>query len=326
MLAALVFALWVPAQAQQPAKPPRIGFIRLGSPPDPMVEAFRQGLRELRYEEGKNITVEYRWTDGKPERLSAVAAELVRLKVDVIVAPGSTVARAVKQAIAIIPIVITAIPDPVGEGFVASLSHPGGNITGLSNLSPDLSGKRLEILKEAFPKISRLAVLRTPEEEGGQMKATEDVAKSLGLKLQPFDARSPTDIETAFSMMPKRNIDAFVVLGSAILFEHRKLLAELAAKSRRPAMYPHVGFVEPGGLMSYGPDFSDLYRRAAIYVDKILKGRKPADLPVEQPMKFELVINLKTAKQIGLTVPPECARAGAEGDSVRQTYRVKGKA
>ncbi len=303
VLIVLVFALNLPAQAQQ-AKMPRIGFIRIGSPPDPLVEAFRLGLRQLGYEEGKNITVEYRWTDGKPERLAAVAAEMVQGKLDVIVTSGSTTARAVKQATTTISIVITAIPDPVGEGFVASLAHPGGNITGLSNLSPDLSGKRLEILKEAFPKISRLAVLRTPEEEGGQTKAIEQVAKALGLNLQPFDVRTQTDIETAFSMMPKRKTDALIVIGSAILFEHRMLLAELAAKSRRPAMYPHAGFVDPGGLMSYGPDFSDLYRRAAIYVDKLLKGRKPNDLPVEQPMKFEFVINLKAAKQIGLTIPP----------------------
>jgi putative tryptophan/tyrosine transport system substrate-binding protein len=303
-LAGVVLALGLPAQAQQPSNMPRIGFIRIGSPPDPMVEAFRQGLRDLGYEERKNITVEYRWTDAKPERLSALAAELVRLKLDVLVAPGSTVARAVKQANATIPVVITAIPDPVREGFVASLAQPGGNFTGLSNLSPDLSGKRLEILKETFPKIFRLAVLRTPEEEGGQMKATAEVAKTLGLKLQLYDARSRTDIETAFSLMVKSNADALIVLGSAILFEHRVPLAELAVTSRRPAMYPHVGFVDPGGLMSYGPDFPDLYRRAAIYVDKILKGRKPADLPVEQPMKFELVINLKAAKRSGLTIPP----------------------
>ena len=300
------------AQAQQPRKPPRVGILRLGSPPDPMIEAFRRGLRELGYVEGQNIALELRWTEGKADRLGDLAAELVRLNVDVIVAPGGVAARAAKQASMAIPIVMVAVSDPVDEGLVASLARPGGNITGLSNMSPDLSGKRLEMLKEISPKTSRVAVLYTPDEEGrSQAKATEEAGRVLKLQLQPLEARGLADIERAFTTMARERAEALLVLGSAVIFEHRKRLAEMAAKSRRPALYPHIGFVEPGGLMSYGPDFPDLYRRAAVYVDKILKGTKPSDLPIEQPTKFELVINLKAAKQIGLTIPPNLL-AGAD--------------
>jgi putative ABC transport system substrate-binding protein len=304
-LGALVFALGFPAEAQQPRKTPRVGILRLGSPPDPLVEAFRRGLRELGYVEDQNITVELRWTEGKADRLDDLAAELVRLKVDVIVAPGGLAARAANRASMAIPIVMIAVTNPVGEGLVTSLARPGGNITGLSNMSFDLSGKRLETLKEISPKTSRVAVLYTPDEEGrSQAQATEEAGRVLKLQLQPLEARGLADIERAFTTMARERAEALLVLGSAVIFEHRRRLAELAAKSRRPALYPHSGFVEPGGLMSYGPDFPDLYRRAAVYVDKILKGTKAADLPVEQPTKFELVINLKTAKQIGLTIPP----------------------
>lgn len=292
------------AGAQQPKKVPRVGFLRHGSPPDPLVDAFRRGLRDIGYVEGENIAIEYRWTEGKSDRLNNFAAELIGLKVDALVAPGVLPARAAKQATTTIPIVITAIPDPIGEGFIASLARPGSNLTGLSTISPDLSGKRLEIFKEAYLKLSRLAVLSTPAEEGGQAKATEQAAKEFGLHAQVFEVRRRTDIEMAFSSMVQKRYDGFVVLGSGILFEHRKTLGELAVKNQRPAMYPHKAFTEPDGLMSYGPDFPDLFRRAAIYVDKILKGAKPSELPVEQPAKFELVINLKAAKQIGLTIPP----------------------
>jgi putative ABC transport system substrate-binding protein len=302
-LLALLIAFSLPAEAQQPKKTPRVGILRLGSPPDPLIEAFRQGLRDLGYAEGQNIAIELRWTEGRADRLGELAAELVRLKMDVIVAGGGVAARAAKQATGVIPIIVVAVNNPVGEGLVASLARPGGNVTGLSNVSPDLSGKRLETLKDAFPKVSRVAVLYTPAEEGGQVKATEVAAEALGLQIQPFEIRRSSDIETAFSTMVSGRAEALLVLGSSILFEHRTVLSKLPAKSRRPAMYPHIGFVDPGGLMSYGPNFPDLYRRAATYVDKILKGAKPGDLPVEQPTKFDLVINLKAAKQIGVTIP-----------------------
>jgi putative ABC transport system substrate-binding protein len=292
-----------PAQAQDQRKIPRVGMLRHGSPPDPLVEAFRRGLRELGYLEGTHLVLELRWSGGDTEKLRGLAAELVQSKVDILVTPGVVVTRAAAHVTKTIPLVITAVPDPVGEGFVASLSRPGGNVTGLSTIAPDLSGKRLEMLKETIPALSQTAVLWTAADEGGQVYATQAAAKTLGLRVQLLEARNRVDIETAFSEA-KARAQAFVVLGSGILFEHRTLLIDLAASHRRPVVYPHRGFVEPGGLMSYGPDFPDLFRRTAVYVDKILKGAKPADLPVEQPTKFELVINLKAAKQIGLTIPP----------------------
>ena len=292
------------SHAQQPTKLARIGVLRLGSPPDPLIDAFRDALSKLGYVDGRNIVMELRYTRGKEGQLPNLAAELVREKVDLLVAPGGTAARIAKDATKAIPIVVTAVADPVGEGLVASLARPGGNVTGLSNLSPDLSGKRIEILKEAFPKISRLAVLATPSEEGGQLQAAIESARVWKLQVRSFEVNVRHDIETAFIEMNKPSPDALLVLGSAITFEHRKFLVEKLVKIRRPAILPHVAFVESGGLMSYGPNFTDLYRRAAIYVDKILKGAKPTDLPVEQPKKFELVINLKTAKQIGVTIPP----------------------
>jgi putative ABC transport system substrate-binding protein len=299
----ILIALGVSAPAQQTSKVPRIGILRIGSPPDQLIDDFRDELSKLGYLEGQNIAIEYRYTKGKEAQLRDLIAELVRRKVDVIMAPGGTAARAAKESTNTIPIVITAVADPVGEGLVSSLARPGGNITGLSNLSPDLSGKRLEILKETFPKITRLAILVTPTEEGGQLKAAADLARRLKLQIYVFEVHTLNDLENAFKAMTKQPADALFVLGSAIIFEHRKLLAELVAKTRWPAMFPHIGFVEAGGLMSYGPNFSDLYRRAAVYVDKILKGTKPADLPVEQPRKFDFVINLKTAKTLNLTIP-----------------------
>jgi putative tryptophan/tyrosine transport system substrate-binding protein len=293
----------ITAQAQQSAKIPRVGILRIGSPPDPLIGDFRDELSKLGYSEGQNIAIEYRYTQGK-EQLRDLAADLVRQKVDVIVAPGGTAARIAKDTTKTIPIVITAVADPVGEGLVSNLARPGGNVTGVSNVSPDLSGKRIEILKEAFPKISRLAVLLAPSEEGGQLKATDDSARTLKLQIQAFEVHSRNDIDNAFNTIKKQSYDAFIVFGSGITFEHRKFLADQLVSIRRPAIWPHVAFVVSGGLMSYGPNFSELYRRAAVYVDKILQGAKPADLPVEQPKEFEFIINLKTAKQIGVTIPP----------------------
>ena len=307
-LGALLLALSFPAEAQQPKKVHRIGYLHAASASDPRVqhqrEAFQKGLRELGYIEGQNIVVEYRWTEGKPDRLFDLAAELVRLKMSVIVAAGGApVVRAVQRATTTIPIVMTAIPDPVADGFVANLARPGGNITGTTAITPELSGKRLELLKEAFPRISRIAVLWESGVESGQFKATEVASRLLGLQLQALEVRSPNDFDSAFAAAQKARAGALIVLGSATLFAERTYLAVLAAKSRLPAMYVHRGFVDSGGLMSYGPNFTDLFRRTATYVDKILKGTKPADLPVEQPTRFELVINLKTAKALGLTIP-----------------------
>jgi len=308
MLAFAILAAPLAADTQQPAKVPRIGF--LGVLPHSAVaartEAFRQGLRELGYVEGKSIVIEYRSAQGKPDRLPGLAAELVRLKVDVIVTGGSAVTRAAKEATVTIPIVMAQDPDPVGNGFVASLTRPGGNITGLSNLSTELSGKRLELLKETVPRLSRLAVLGNSTNPGHAraLSETELAAKALGVKLQYLDVLTPKDIETAFREASKGRADAVLELGGPVLLSQRTQVADLAVKSRLPAIYHRQDFVEDGGLMSYAPDINDLARRAATYVDKILKGAKPADLPVEQPMKFELVINLKTAQALGLTIPP----------------------
>ena len=296
------------AQAQQLKKVPRIGYIggSSGSSRSASMAAFRQGLRDLGYVEGKNIVIEYRYAEEKLDRLPQLASELVRLKVDVIVSGGPTVTRAAKEASITIPIVMVQDPDPVGNGLVASLARPGGNITGLSSLTADLSGKRLELLKEILSKLSRVAVFETSTNTGNaqQSKETELAAGAFGVKLQPLDVLGSKDIETAFRAAIKERADAVLVLNSAVVSSHRKQIADLAVKSRLPVTYPRSEYVEDGGLMSYGVSFTDLNRRAATYVDKILKGAKPADLPVEQPAKFELVINLKAAKQIGLTIPP----------------------
>ena len=270
------------------------------------IEAFRQGLRELGYVEGKNILIEYRYAEGKPDRARALAAELVRLKVDVIVTAGSGATRAAKEATATIPIVMAQDPDPVGNGFVASLARPGGNITGLSNLGPELSGKRLELLKEVIPRLTRVAVFGTSTFPGNAqiLRETELAAGALRVQLQYLDVLDPKDIETAFRAASKGRAEAVLVLAGAVFTSQRTQLADLAVKSRLPAIYYATEFVEDGGLMTYGANRADLDRRAATYVDKILKGAKPADLPVEQPTKFEFIINLKAAKQIGLTIPP----------------------
>jgi putative ABC transport system substrate-binding protein len=296
------------AQAQQPKKVPRIGYLSGASlsANAARIEAFRQGLRELGYVEGKNIVIEWRSAEGKLDRLPSLAAELVRLKVDIIVTAGSTATRPAKEATSTIPIVMTQDPDPVGTGFVASLARPGGNITGLSSLAPEISGKQLELLKETIPKLSRVAVLGTSTRPGNaqSLKEVELAAKAFRVKLQYLDVLSAKDIETAFRAASKGRADAVLVLPSGVFADHRTVIAELAIKNRLPAIYFRSEFVEDGGLMSYAASFTDMDRRAATYVDKILRGRTPADLPVEQPMKFEFVINLKAAKQIGLTIPP----------------------
>ena len=291
------------ANAQQPAKLPRIGLLRAGSPPDPMIEAFRQGLRDLGYVEGKNIVIEYRWAEGKNERLPDLAADLVRLEVDVIVPGGNAATRAAKSATKTIPIVMQS-GDPVGTGLIASLARPGGNITGLSYLFTDLSGKRLELLKEALPKVSRVGLLSHYAGSPVELRETQDASRTLGVEVKILEVRDPKDFESAFAAGKTGRIGAISVLSSPIFYAHRTRIVNLAAKYRLPASYNQSEFVEVGGLMSYGPPFRDLFRRTAVYVDKILKGAKPADLPVEQPMKFEFIINLKAAKQIGLTIPP----------------------
>jgi putative ABC transport system substrate-binding protein len=296
------------AEAQQAGKVPRIGYLALNPTPH-FQEAFRQGLRDLGYVEGRNLVIEDRDAEGKRERLPALAAELVALKVDVIVASGTPAALATKQATRSLPIVFTAVGDPVTSRLVTSLARPGGNVTGLSVLAPELVGKCLEQLKQAIPAVSRVAVLWHPGAMGERtdkdmLKRAEVAAQALGVRLQVLEARGPADFDRAFSEMTRARADALTVLTSSMLFGERRRLVDLSAKNRLPAVYPWREGVDAGGLMAYGPDLADLLRRAATYVDKILKGTKPGDLPVEQPTKFELVINLKTAKALGLTIPP----------------------
>jgi putative ABC transport system substrate-binding protein len=304
----ITFAMWAVAWAQQPTKIPRIGFLITSSPAviAPRMDAFRQGLRELGYVEGKNIVIERRHAEGRLDQLRAFTAELVQLNVDVIVTSGPTATRPAKEATSTIPIVMTFDDDPVGSGFVASLARPGGNITGLSTLAPEISGKQLELLKEIVPRLGRVAVIGTSTRQGTaqNLKEMKLAAGAFGVKLQYIDIQNPKDIETAFRAASKERAEALLVLQSPVFNSQRAQIADLALKSRLPATYPRREFVEDGGLMSYGVSISDLDRRAAAYVDKILKGAKPSDLPVEQPTKFELVINLKTAKLIGLTIPP----------------------
>jgi len=304
-LCAMLFALSFCAEAQQAKKVPRIGFLggaAASADPD-RVEAFRQGLRELGHVEGQNIAIEYRHGEGKRDRLPELAAELVRLKVDCIVAAGTLSTHAVKQATSLIPIVMTNVgDDPVQQGFVASLARPGGNITGFTVMGSELAGKRLELLKETFPKISRVGILwdSTNPSFLAYFRETELAARPVGVQLQNLEYGGPKNIEDAFRAAAKGRVEGLIVVGSA----SQARILEFSAKGRLPAMYGDPGHVISGGLMSYAPNFPDLYRRSAIYVDKILKGTKPADLPVERPTKFELIVNLKAAKQIGLTIPP----------------------
>jgi len=309
ILFVVVLLAAVIAVAQQPTKVPRIGYLGAASASAnaARIEAFRQGLRELSYVEGKNVVIEWRSADGKPDRLPALAAELVRLKVAVIVTSGGAPTRRAKEATSTIPIVMTNDPDPVGDGFVASLARPGGNITGLSTFVPELSGKRLEILREVVPKLSRVAVLGSSTATGyaQTLKEIEPAAKAFKMQLQFLDVKHANDIETAFRAASEGRAQGVLTLNSGILGSQRAQIAELAVKNRLPVMYHQGDFVEAGGLMFYGVNVPDLNRRAATYVDKILKGAKPGDIPVEQPTKLEFIVNLKSAEQIGLTIPPK---------------------
>jgi ABC-type uncharacterized transport system substrate-binding protein len=298
------------AAAQQAAKIARIGYLAANMSASPNLhEAFRQGLRDLGYVEGRNVLIEYRDAEGKPERLPALATELVALKVDVIVAGSTPGALAAKQATRTLPIVFAAAADPVTSGLVTSLAQPGGNVTGLSLLAPELVGKCLELLTQAVPGVSRVAVLWQPGGQGERteqdmLKAADGTARALGVRVQVVEARGPKDFDRAFSRMTRVRAGALTVLPSGMFNNERRRLVDLAGKNRLPAVYPLREYVDAGGLMAYGPDLADLSRRAATYVEKLLKGAKPADLPVEQPTKFGVVINLKTAKALGLTIPP----------------------
>ena len=295
------------AEAQRPAKVPRIGLLFTASEPAgaPFIEAFRQGLRELGYVEGKNIAIESRWAEGKPERFPGFAAELVRLKVDIIVAGITGAAQAAKNATGTIPIVMVTVPDPVASGLVPGLARPGGNITGLSMLGVDLAAKQLQLLKEALPKVSRVAVLRNPQLSAHELmvRKLEVAASTFKVTLQVLEVRNPEEFDGAFGAMTKERAGALLVLPAPMHLSHLIWIAELAAKHRLPAMYGLVDYADAGGLMAYAVDVRHNWRRAATYVDKILKGAKPADLPVEQPTRMEFVINLKTAKALGLTIP-----------------------
>jgi len=308
LFAGALLAVAVTVEAQQPTKVPRIGYLSgAGDPsnPGPNVEAFRRGLQELGYIEGKNILVEYRYIEGKRDRVPSLVAELVQLKVDVLVSPNLPAIRAAKQATKTIPIVMVINWDPVAEGLIDSLARPGGNITGLSRLTRDLSGKRLELLKEVVPGISRVGVL---DDADAYLKAFKDyqaAGRALKIQLQSLEIRGPNpDVEGAFQAAVKSRIRALIATQITVLLPYTEKIADLAIKNRLPLMFETGSSVEAGGLMSYAASDADLFRRAAIYVDKILKGAKAVELPVEQPTKFELVINLKTAKQIGLTIPP----------------------
>ncbi len=296
------------ADAQQPARVYRIGVLPPGpiSPRMHLWEAFRQGLRDLGYVEGENISLVIRSPEERPERLPALAAELVGLKVDVIVTATEPGVQAAKEATKAIPIVMAVSLDPVGSGLVSSLARPGANITGLSTITPELAGKRLELLREVAPSASRVGVLSVPTSlvDAAQRKQAEVAARSLGVQLQGLEVRSPNDFERAFQTATRARAGALLTLDSPFFFTHRKRIVDLAAKSRLPAVYGLTEYAEAGGLMAYGASIPDMYRRAATYVDKILKGAKPADLPVEQPTRFKLVVNLKTAKTLGLTIPP----------------------
>ena len=309
-LAALVLVslLAHTAEAQQAGKVYRIGYLAARSALEPRDEAFRQGLRDLGYVEGKNIIIEYRFGGGKREQIPNLAAELVRLKVDIIVAPGTPVAQAAKTATRTIPIVFAGVADPVGTGLVTSLARPGGNVTGLTPISAELSAKRLELLKETVPRVSRIAVLSTPDYplpvKTETLKEMEVAARALGVQLQLLEVQGPNDFDSAFGAMSRERAGAFTVLPVPMFLAERRRIVDLAAKSKLPAIFHWSDYPEAGGLMSYGADPMALFRRAAVFVDKILKGSKPADLPVERPTKFEFIVNLKAAKQIGLTIPP----------------------
>jgi ABC-type uncharacterized transport system substrate-binding protein len=305
-LCALLLALGFPVEAQQPTKVPRIGYLSGIGPEAPTIDAFRRALRDLGYIEGKNILVEYRDTGVTQDRIPSLVAELVQLKVDVLVLSTLTMIRAAKQASKTIPIVMVTTADPVATGLVDSLAHPGGNITGVTLLTRDLTGKRLELLKEVVPTISRVGYFLPDSPDARiRFKEYEAAARALKVPLQSLEVRSQNpDFEGAFQTAVKGRVSALIMARHALLIVNRKQIADLAIKNRLPSMFERSDMVEAGGLVSYATNEAENYRRAAWYVDKILKGTKAADLPVEQPMKFELVINLKTAKQIGVTIPP----------------------
>jgi putative tryptophan/tyrosine transport system substrate-binding protein len=305
---ALLLALSFQAEAQQPKKVPRIGWLSGGDSNSSrsQVEGFRQGLRELGYVEGQNILLEYRWAEGNSDRYPVLAGELVHLRVDVIVTLGTQATLAAKQATNTIPIVAGGAGDLIGEGLVASLARPGGNVTGLTNIDPDLSAKRLQLLKETFPKVARVAVLYHGGPGGDQeeLSETRTAARALRIQIQPLQVKEPSQFQSGYAAMTKERADALIIFHGSFTGFHRRELIELAFKHRLPTMCGSPVWSTDGGLISYGHDRHDQFRRAAIYVDKILKGTKPADLPVQQPTKFELIINLKTAKQIGVAIPP----------------------
>ena len=304
----VLLALCHPAAAQEQKKHPRVAYLSASSSSLNAArdQALRQGLREVGYVDGKNITIDWRYAEGKPDRLPTLAAELVRLNTDIIITGGPTTTRAAKKATSLVPIIMTQDTDPVGNGFVTTLARPGGNITGLSTLAPEISGKQLELLKEVVPRLSRVAVLGTSTNPGNAqaLEQTELAAAAFGVKLQYLDVLGVRDIERAFEAVSKNRANAVLALGSPVLNSHRAQLIHLAVKNRLPAICSWPEIVDEGGLMTYGVSYNYLHRRAALYVDKILKGAKPADLPVEQPSKFEFVVNLITAKQMGLTIPP----------------------
>jgi putative ABC transport system substrate-binding protein len=308
-LSAVLLALSFPSEAQQPGKIPRVGYVAAGGDPNnpgSLVEAFRQGLRELGYIEGKNILVEFRYGEGNRELVQSLVTELVQLKVDVLVVTSLTSIRAAKQATKTIPTVMVTVQDPVETGIVESLAHPGGNITGVTTLARELSGKRLELLKEVVPRMSRAGVLWDANAPGTIIgfKEYEAAARALKIQLQSLEVRGPSpDLAGAFQTAAKGRVSAVITIGNPLLGRYQNQIAELAIKNRKPSMCERSDYVDAGCLVSYAANQADQYRRAAYYVDRVLKGTKPADLPVEQPMKFELVINLKTAKQLGLTVP-----------------------
>ncbi len=302
-LCAMLFTLSIPAEAQQTGKVYRIGYLAVGSAP--YIGIFREALRELGYVEGKNIIIEYRNAEGKRDRLPKLAAGLVRTKVDVIVVTGNRATKAAKQATSTIPIVVGGAGDLVRAGLVASLAQPGGNITGSTRMATELGGKRIEVLKEAVSKISRVAVIWSTRQDGDELREIESAARQLGVKVQAAKIKDPNKFQSAYAAMAKKRADALIILHSGFAYTHRRQLIELAEENQLPSMCEQARWTKAGCLLSYGPDAPYLWRRAAIYVDKILKGAKPADLPVEQPTRFELIINLKTARKLGLTIPPQ---------------------
>jgi putative ABC transport system substrate-binding protein len=304
----MLLAFSFPAEAQQPGKVPRIGFLgnSTAALEANLIGPFREGLRDLAYIEGKNFTIEWRWAEGKYERFPALIAELIASKIEVIVTAGTPASLAVKKATSSIPLVMIAVGDPVGTGLIKSLAHPGGNITGLTSISPELDGKRLELLREVVPKIAHVAVLwnsSSPLQVVAE-RETQVAAKAMGIKMLSLGVQAASEFDNAFASILKERASALLVLADRLFLHHRTRIMDFATKHRLPGVHAYVELVEAGGLMSYGPSYAGMHRRAAYFVDRVLKGAKPADLPVEAPAKFELVVNLKAANQIGVTIPP----------------------